>query len=700
MAITLFFTIFSIYLISLAPGLTFGDSGELAAAAYTMGTAHPPGYIGWVLPGRLFSLLPLGSVCFRLSIMSAFFASLGSVFVYKSLCLMRAPIFWAALSTILFAFTAPFYDAAIITEVYALNIFWFSLFIYIYLFSIKNGPVDIRHISLLALVSGLAATGHHTSLALVPVWLLMLFQKIRVKKGVINSIRASILTIVMFITGLMLYGLMPIASSNHPMMDWGAPNTFSSWLHTVTRAQYKGFDKFERSFETLTNCLSNFMNQAFTWQLTGFILMLTLGLVICGYLSLKDRNKKSAVDFNDESLFYTRASYIIIWFLLVFSLFLLWLLMPLTPLTMNKTMQFYIPFYMSLLLLPWLIAGLVFRYNPDNFRFFDSKSQNSKVSKDAKGTKVSKKEKGVKGVKLVVFIAGFVCSTLVIHKSLDTVLNNSRSDNSHASRFVTDLATSVFTVTLENESPGTILFLDHDDNFFPLIYERICNRKHLNIIPICPQFLSLKWYFNELKLRFPKMQMTDFDEELNNPMDIMIRRLNDIISCNKDFDIFFQVNDQPLAPSGYKLVPQGLVFKLVPKNQGLSNINKILNFRFDQLLNYQDMIDGSSLSLARLHDPDTAAALRYYGLSSVNLALFALNEQESYRAWEFLKTADPFIDFMKTKEQIKIEYLKGKALVLSGFLKRGKTRLKQARKMGYMLPEKLDKLLNKSDDIE
>jgi hypothetical protein len=702
MAAALFFITFLVYLFSLAPGLTFGDSGELAAAAFTMGTAHPPGYIGWVLPGRIFSVLPIGSVCFRLSLMSAFSAALANLFLYKSLRLMRAPKIWALLSTLLFAFSQPFFDSAVTTEVYALNIFWFALFLYLFLSSLKQG-VSFKNTALLALVSGLASAGHHTSLALIPVWFVLLAAQVRKLINIrgfagaaVESFKGIFLGALMFLAGLSLYALMPIASANKPLMNWGAPDTLSSWAHTVTRAQYKGFDKFERTLDTIVISFSNFIDQILTWQAWAFIVTAFLGLVIAGLINLKVlRERKSPgtqTQAADRHLdFYIGSSWIIIWYLAVFSVFLVLLLMPASALTMNKTLQFYIPFYMGLLLLPWLISGLVLRYDPDRFRPLES------------GVNKSESTSALSLINSMVFI---LCAVLTFHNSFETVSNSSRAEDFQAKRFVKDLKISVDidshanglskgiskSVSAANQI-GSIIFLDHDDNYFPLIHEQICSNKYSDIIPICPQFLSLKWYFNELRNKYPDLKMTDFDTEIRDPKEIIIRRMNDIINRNSQYRIYFQVNDQPIAPEGYKLVPGGLVFKLVPENQRLSNINRILNFKFSSLLNYQAMDDSHSLKLARLHDPDTAAALRYYGLASVNMALFAIAEQEEYRAWEFLKTADPFMDFMKKKEQIQIEYLKGKALVLSGNIGEGKKRLKQARKMGRKLPEQLDRLL-------
>ncbi len=78
----LFFISFVVYLKTLCPTVYVGDSGELIAAVYTLGIAHPPGYPLYCLLGKLFTFLPFGSIAFRVNLMSAFFASLTIVLVY------------------------------------------------------------------------------------------------------------------------------------------------------------------------------------------------------------------------------------------------------------------------------------------------------------------------------------------------------------------------------------------------------------------------------------------------------------------------------------------------------------------------------------------------------------------------------------------------------------------------------------------
>jgi hypothetical protein len=63
--------VFAAYLASTAPTPYLLDSAELAAAAFGLGVAHPPGEALALLWGKLFTLLPLGSVAFRVGVSQA-----------------------------------------------------------------------------------------------------------------------------------------------------------------------------------------------------------------------------------------------------------------------------------------------------------------------------------------------------------------------------------------------------------------------------------------------------------------------------------------------------------------------------------------------------------------------------------------------------------------------------------------------------
>ena len=73
-----------VYIITLAREITFVDSGELSAVAAGLGIAHPPGYPLFTLLGRLFTLLPFGTVAFRVGLLSAFTTALAALLLYRS----------------------------------------------------------------------------------------------------------------------------------------------------------------------------------------------------------------------------------------------------------------------------------------------------------------------------------------------------------------------------------------------------------------------------------------------------------------------------------------------------------------------------------------------------------------------------------------------------------------------------------------
>lgn len=149
-ALFLFLLSFGVYLKTLAPTVTWGDSGELITNAYTLGITHPSGHPIYCLLGRLFTLLPFGSVAYRVNLMSAFFASLTVVLVYLIVLKIKAngptgqrangptgrpftthiPAIAAALC---FSFSKSLWSYALVAEIYTLKAFFLALLIFVLL---------------------------------------------------------------------------------------------------------------------------------------------------------------------------------------------------------------------------------------------------------------------------------------------------------------------------------------------------------------------------------------------------------------------------------------------------------------------------------------------------------------------------------------------------------------------------------------
>ena len=79
----LFIILLTLYLLTLAQSPVLGDPSEYTFVANMLGIAHPPGYAFITLLGKLFqSIVPIGSIAWRMHLLAAVSASLGAYFVF------------------------------------------------------------------------------------------------------------------------------------------------------------------------------------------------------------------------------------------------------------------------------------------------------------------------------------------------------------------------------------------------------------------------------------------------------------------------------------------------------------------------------------------------------------------------------------------------------------------------------------------
>ncbi len=118
-----------IYSLTICPTLYPGDSGEFVASAFYLGNPHNSGYPFYCLMGKLFTLIPIGNLAFRLNLMSSIFAALTALLVYYIIHeLAREPV--AALSSaLLLAFSPTLWSQTVCAEVYTLHAFFVALIV-------------------------------------------------------------------------------------------------------------------------------------------------------------------------------------------------------------------------------------------------------------------------------------------------------------------------------------------------------------------------------------------------------------------------------------------------------------------------------------------------------------------------------------------------------------------------------------------
>jgi len=76
-AVVIFLITFAVYFSTMAPTVSFWDTGEFIATSHILGVPHPPGSPLFLLVGKFFSLIPIsGDIAFRVNIFSPIISAL------------------------------------------------------------------------------------------------------------------------------------------------------------------------------------------------------------------------------------------------------------------------------------------------------------------------------------------------------------------------------------------------------------------------------------------------------------------------------------------------------------------------------------------------------------------------------------------------------------------------------------------------
>jgi hypothetical protein len=278
------------YLLTLAPSVTFFDSGEFITAIQTLGSPHSPGYPLFVLFAKPFTWLPFGNIAFRVNIATALSAAMACYGVYLLVNFLLAdnntreegqpPGFIeksAALgAALIFAFSDRLWLQSNHDKPYPLLAFISAIILYLILLwrrSYRNDDERPGYIHLGAFFCGLAFGAHQSMILLIPsyAWLVL-----SADWSIIRRIKDLILSCAFFLLGFSIYLYLPIRATRSPLLNWGDPQTLPRFLWHFLRKGYPA-EKVNRDLPLLWKQISAF-NIAHEFTIVGLFLLLT-GLV-------------------------------------------------------------------------------------------------------------------------------------------------------------------------------------------------------------------------------------------------------------------------------------------------------------------------------------------------------------------------------------------------------------------------------------
>ena len=238
-ALALFATALTVYLRTLCPSLYWGDCGELATVAATLGIPHPTGYPLYCLLGKLWTLLlPVGNIVWRLNVLSAVFGALAATSLFGAARATGLPRSLALTAGGLLAFSFTFWQQCLITETYTLAAFWTCTLLFLAARWRARGCRG-RDLRLLTAAYGLALTCHQTNTLFLPGFLaFVLWSAPHLRRLRERPVRAEwAKTLGLGLLPLLAYLYLPIRARMHPVYNWGDVETpFAFFYHVTGRA--------------------------------------------------------------------------------------------------------------------------------------------------------------------------------------------------------------------------------------------------------------------------------------------------------------------------------------------------------------------------------------------------------------------------------------------------------------------------------
>lgn len=258
---------FVTYSTTLCRTIYWGDGIELTAVASVLGVAHPTGYPLFSLLGKVFAQLPLGTIAFRLNLMSAVAGTVAAVlvaqFVWRLLPLLDliaeertlARALFAAAAGWTVAFSRTFWYQAGLTEVYLLNA---AIVAGVFLLVLAAVTERSARWFLAACLLSALGLGNHTSavilipaLAVIGLWLVMgprrpPQRRLRRSGPIAEArgkrfVRLSGSAIALGVLGLAVYAYMPMRAAKNPPFNWGDPASVRNFLWSVRGGEFRRF---------------------------------------------------------------------------------------------------------------------------------------------------------------------------------------------------------------------------------------------------------------------------------------------------------------------------------------------------------------------------------------------------------------------------------------------------------------------------
>ncbi len=274
-----------LYILTLQPKIIGGETGWYALNIPGMIILPPPGYPIYSLLAKLFTLIPIGDLAYKINLFSAIFGAFTILLLFFTIYLFVKDEIISLAASLTFAFIIPFWSSANRIETSPIDLCFFILAIYA---AIRySEQINRKNLYLFFFCFGLSLTNNQVNYYVMPVFLIFV---IFLNPGIFKNAKVTILCILFFLLPLLSYSYIFIRS----IQGYGIANNFINFIYYIfgrlpDGSIYTGSLPFKTVGEAYTVFLTYL--QPFYKNFGLFLFIISFG----GFVYLIKKNLKFAI---------------------------------------------------------------------------------------------------------------------------------------------------------------------------------------------------------------------------------------------------------------------------------------------------------------------------------------------------------------------------------------------------------------------
>jgi hypothetical protein len=260
-----------LYVSTLAPTILPADSGEFQLVSCVLGIAHPPGYPLYTMLGKLFTLIPVRDVAYRVNLLSVFTSALTLLVLSRAVRRLTGSTIAGVIAAAALGVAPTFWAQATTANIRSLTALFVALQLYTLLTYARTK--NARDLVAFAVVLGLGITHHSSLVPLLLPYVLFLFLA---DPELLRKPRSWLKPVFAFLLSLCVLLYLPLRSAMGAAFDPEPIRSLSAFLDHVLALGFRG-DMFYfvqpvavlARLRVLWNILT--MEFGLTWLLLGMI---------------------------------------------------------------------------------------------------------------------------------------------------------------------------------------------------------------------------------------------------------------------------------------------------------------------------------------------------------------------------------------------------------------------------------------------